>query len=61
MKLSEITIVLMAIAGILLASCDSESWAWFLWSKVIAACLLGLSIMLCNIIKQREEANRYED
>jgi len=42
MKLIEIAIIVFAIVGILLASCDSESWNWFLWSKVVAAGFFGI-------------------
>ena len=46
MKLIEITALIIFIAGIHLASCDSESWTWFLWSKVVAVGLLGLSAII---------------
>lgn len=54
MKLIEIAIIATTILGILLAGSDSESWTWFLWSKVFAAGLLGASYMLCNVIRERE-------
>lgn len=48
MKLIEITVIVFAIAGILLAGADSDNFSMFLWSKVIAAGLLGVSIILNN-------------
>ena len=46
MKLIEITALIIFIAGIHIASCDSGNMAWFLWSKVVGACLMGLSALI---------------
>ena len=51
MKLLEIIAIVTCIAGLLLGACDSESMAWFMWSKVVAAWLLGVSIFLIHFIK----------
>ena len=48
MKLIEITALIIFIAGIHIASCDSGNMAWFLWSKVVGACLMGLSAFMIN-------------
>ena len=46
------TALIIFIAAIHLAGCDSESMAWFYWSKVIAIGLMGLSVVLGNMIKR---------
>ena len=51
MKLLQLTALIVFIAGIHLAGCDSESWAWFSWSKVAAACLMGLSALMINKVR----------
>jgi hypothetical protein len=52
MKLLQLTALIVFIAGIHLAGCDSESWAWFYWSKPVAVGLMGVAVLLGNIIKQ---------
>ena len=54
MKLLQITALIIFITGIHLAGCDSESMAWFYWSKPIAVCLLGVAVLLGNVIKRKE-------
>lgn len=51
MKLIEVAMVVFAVTGIHFAGCDSESMVWFYWSKVIAAGLLGILILLCKRMK----------
>ena len=45
-KLLQITALIIFIAGIHLAGCDSGNMAWFLWSKVVGACLMGLLALI---------------
>lgn len=51
----KLTALIIFIAAIHLAGCDSESWAWFYWSKVVAAGLFGVTVLLGNVIKKEEE------
>ena len=54
MKLIEITALIIFVAAIHLAGCDSESWAWFYWSKFVAVGMMGVVVLLGNIIKRAE-------
>ena len=59
MKLIEIVTITFLFIGVLLAACDSESWTWFLWSKVVAAVLLGTTILLINKGNMNYVGNEY--
>jgi len=52
-RLIEGLCLLLFVAAILFGGADSESWAWFLWSKVVAVGLMGTAILIGNI--RREE------
>jgi hypothetical protein len=49
MKLIEITALIIFIAGILLGSCDSDDFTVFLWSKIAAVSLMGLSALIFKL------------
>ena len=51
MKLIEIIGLTIFIAGLHLAGADSDNMTWFLWSKPIGACLMGMPVLLGNIIR----------
>jgi hypothetical protein len=48
MKLLQLTALIVFIAGIHLAGCDSDDFTVFLWSKIAAACLFGATMFLIN-------------
>jgi hypothetical protein len=53
-KIIEITALIIFIAAIHLAGCDSESWTWFYWSKFITGGLMGVAVLLGYVIKRKE-------
>jgi hypothetical protein len=48
MKLIEVVMLAIFMAGILLAGSDSDDFTVFLWSKIAAACLFGATMFLIN-------------